>query len=250
MSLVCILINEIFTMFLSFNKRKLSRIELIMWTTQQVMYGIGKIELYQMYLARMHKIFQHSAGPSLWKWDWDLSFGLYDDLYDEHVRKQQQQRYNSNNTSSDNNKRSNELFLESTWLQLEGPVPSWQPLLAAVLWFVASIIILYHVSILAESTTSPYESNNFDFIDSDRNSGISSNWNPLELETHLSGKLCHVLCGIIFACHELGGWFSLGIARHFIIATGTNTPLLIGFILLSGSQFILSQCYHFKEIKL
>ena len=85
------------------------------------------------------------TGPSIWHWSWDLSFGLYDDIYDN--------IYNKNR----NKHRNHDLFLENTWLNIESPIPSWQPLFAAIIWFVISMDILFPVSIIAQSSPCPHD---------------------------------------------------------------------------------------------
>ena len=42
-------------------------------------------------------------------------------------------------------------------MHLEGPIPSWQPLLAAIIWFIISMNILFPVCIIAQSAPSPYD---------------------------------------------------------------------------------------------
>ncbi len=50
---------------------------------------------------------------------------------------------------------SNEDLLEDTWLKLERPIATWQPLLAAILWFTTAMNILYPVSLIAQATPTP-----------------------------------------------------------------------------------------------
>ena len=59
------------------------------------------------------------SGPSIWHWPWDLSFGLYDDLYDDLV---------SDKAGDHRHRGDYESVLEDTWLNMDGPIPSWQPL--------------------------------------------------------------------------------------------------------------------------
>eukprot|EP01083_Nonionella_stella_P278243 946172_1 len=55
------------------------------------------------------------TGPSIWHWSWDLSFGLYDDIYDK-----LNNNYKNNKKWKTKNYKNKELFLEDTWLNLEG----------------------------------------------------------------------------------------------------------------------------------
>ena len=164
------------------------------------------------------------SGPSIFHWPWDLSFGLYDDLNNSHTHTAKQQRSEID-----------------TWLNAEIPIPSWQPLFAAVLWFIISMNILFPVAIIAQSTPCPHSY----YHDDKSSSMVSANWHSIERTIHIHSHYPHLQVGAILCFFEIFAAFSSPISSHFILRFGPSWMLFVGILLMIISSIGMAFSWYF-----
>ena len=229
--------------------------DLMLQASSVITHGIIYIYIYTFILA--HNIYTNNikrgkenirppdedrivrTGPSIWHWSWDLSFGLYDDIYDNYVNKKHDKRRGKNDKNY-------EIFLEETWLNLDGPIPSWQPLFAAIIWFIIAMNILFPVSIIAQATPCPH-----DYYDHEKNINHNdggSNWHSIDRTIFISSSYAHFQVGIILFSFEISRWITTPISSFLILKFGPSWMLFVGILLMIISYIAMSFQYNFFNI--